>query len=349
MSEKEKTQGKCGLLAIGVQDMYSGRGFDYMYDMRDKFLKDEMHQVLYRKIYTEKESRYKLDKYKLNGIGLYIDRKQCHAINCLDLIIDNPEMKPISEFITSISVSYGPCRIDGHDSYDRLFDIDTHIETTAALFGRKISHIQGKTFIPLCFAPLNPQNLVPIGLEHHELRLEIRTPQTEEGNALFTNPIEIYGNAYFFTEGVKAAFNVTGEMMIFQNNYLNDKMKFGENRIPLGFVHPLYCMYFWGFDKTKVKRVQLVLDGNIYYDGTIEALERKKEMLGYGHLKPVMMFFTDTKVGSRSMSSLNFSRVEKVELVIDTEQQQGCDIWIIALNTQPARYMSGMFGMAYSG
>lgn len=184
-----------------------------------------------------------------------------------------------------------------------------------------------------------------INLDIDKLKTKEET-QIQEDSIL--NKIDLYGNIYYLdTPERKILFSNSEEFITIQNQYTGvEKLKKGVNKIVLNYNHPLYLMYFWGFDKTKVKNVQLTLNGCAMYDGPIEALEHHKQQRGLSHAEPTFIFFSPDAFNVPTGSSVNFSRIDRAHLVIETEEENA-DIHIVGLNMQPLRMMSGMVGLAF--
>lgn len=161
--------------------------------------------------------------------------------------------------------------------------------------------------------------------------------------------IVLYGNVYYLDDPErKILYENSDEFITIQNQYTgSEKLKKGVNTIKLHYNHPVYMMYFWGFDKTKVKNVKLTLEGHSMYDGPIEPLEHHKNQRGLGHVEPTFIFFSPDKFNVPTGSSVNFSRMDYPRLMIETEEEDA-DIHIVGLNMQPLRMMSGMAGLAFS-
>jgi hypothetical protein len=106
-----------------------------------------------------------------------------------------------------------------------------------------------------------------------------------------------------------------------------------EHTVHLDFFNPINLIYFWGFQKSKVKAVTLLLNDRIYFEGPLQALEFLKISSGFGHLEPVVMFFSQNRFNERPHGSINFSRINNVKLCIDTDQLD-FKIHVVGLNMQ---------------
>lgn len=78
-------------------------------------------------------------------------------------------------------------------------------------------------------------------------------------------------------------------------------------------------LMFWGVDKKTITRVTLQLNGYAIYEGPLEPLERLKEDRGLGGVEPVVIFFSQDGPDSPYQSTINFSRIDAVTMLLDTE------------------------------
>ena len=336
MQIDEEKQGDGALLSLvakGAQDRYMDASAE-LFDARKQFLK-EVHQFVYRQLDAEKKT------YQETTTRFKIHR-QCDLISCVDLALPNAEGKSINDILSRIETEIGGQRMD----VLCVEDIETQIQTNCALLGRKgkITHINGVTFIPLVMAPLHENNLIFPSAQHHDFMINI---QFKDGYD-HTN-VKLYAKCYFLeTEPRRNLFAESHEFVTVQNQYCGkDTLQKGKNTIKLNFNHPVYLIYFWGFDKSKVKRVSVRLDAATFYDGPIEPLEHFKLSQGY-NVDPVMLFFSEDKVTDAPRSSTNLSRIDRAELIIETDEEETKDVYVVGLNMQPLRYKSGMYGLAFS-
>lgn len=315
------------LIAYGAQDNWCRKNSN-LFDSRPIFLKNR-HQWSYSQLDTENK------EYKNNEVRILIKRT-CDLINMVDIMIDNPDNLPIGSLIKSIKTEYGGQYIDALRN-------ETQITTNAAIFKRPITNMNGKTIIPLTMAPLHEHNLVFPSMIHHELVVWVSmlTP---------CNP-KLFGNKYYLeTPDRQHLFSVSHEFATLQTFMFNDfknKITKGVNSFKLPFNHPTYMIYFWGFDKSKVTNVAFNLNGAPYYSGPIEPLEHQKALRGL-NVEPTFIFFSQDPFHKQIKSSINFSRIDSIELVITTDQEEETDFHVAAINLQGYRCLSGMFGLVYS-
>jgi hypothetical protein len=161
----------------------------------------------------------------------------------------------------------------------------------------------------------------------------------------------MYGKAYYLDPpDRRKLFDTPHEFTTVQSIAIDcGKVKKGTNTINVNYLnHPVYMKYFWGFDKSKVTNIRYEINDCIYYDGPIEPLEHIKKQRGYGECEQLMLFFSDDKFNTKPRSTINFSRLDKVVLVIETEQEEETDVYVGAFNIQGFRYMNGMIGLSFS-
>lgn len=365
--ECSETGALIGLIAKGHQDKYCDLCGDnnIIWDIRKKFLRN-IHQVVYKKLKFLKNSdaSYKTPYFdfennktivKIHKFVEFTIEKTCDLINNVDLVLINPTNNKnknknvninINDIIESIETTYGDQRIDQLNSGD----LYTQIETNCAIFKRKISYINGKIFIPLVMAPFYNNNLVFPSTQHMLLKINIKFKENYDHSE-----VSIYANNYYLdTLDRRILYTDPHEFITIQNQgayeHSKYKMKKGINIFRLNFNHPVYQIYFWGFDKTKVKNIKLELNKANFYNGPIEPLEHHKLELGLD-VEPVMIFFSQNKIDECLKSSINFSRIDYANLIIETEEEieeEEKEIYIIGLNMQPIRCSNMMYGLAYS-
>lgn len=322
----------------GLQDKRVCNSPD-MFDAKRQFLKERDYQVVYTKINTNKQW-----STKPNCLRFDVE-KTCDLINMIDLVVDNKDGIPINSFLRKIEVTYAGHRMDILNVNE---DIETQIRTNASLFGRQLNIINGKMFIPLAMAPFHENNLVFPSTVHHQLTIYV---DLHENVGVTLADVDIYGNMYHLNEYDRDMLHRNShEMVTTQNQYMGvETMCKGLNCFKISYNHPVYMMYFWGFDKAKVKNVRLVLDNdNVFFEGPIEALEHVKMVRGQHDVEPVTLFFSPDKVGAQTKSSINFSRIDNAYLEIETDQEGETPVYIVALSMQTFRYCSGMVGFVYS-
>jgi hypothetical protein len=308
-----------------------------MFDARLQFL-NGFHQCSYQKMDFRKSD------IGSNKTVTYTFKKDCDLFNRIDLVLPNPNNLPLNKIIKSVETDLGGSKIDRIGSSCGNFDIDTLINTDCALFKRKISHVNGKTFIPLSLAPLYDYNLQP-NLKYHEFKIIVKYTQEYE----YIKDAELYGNVYFLdNKERKDLFMNPHSFITTQHQYTGvEKMICGHSAFTLNYNHPVYMIYFWGFDKSKVKNIWLQLNGHDFYNGPPEPLEHYKLSRGYD-VEPMMIFFSQDDFNVPTKSTVNFSRIDRAQLIIKSEQYEPTDVHIIGLSLQPIRFMSGMGGLSFS-
>ena len=282
-----------------------------------------------------------------NKVTFIIDR-QCDLINHVDLVIPDPDKRSLSLILEDMKVEYGE---DYHDQMDIMMvraDMQTHVETSAALLGRKITHANGKTFVPLAMAPFHKNNLAFPSTIDQDLMIKVTFKQ---GHGVDLGALELYANKYVVSESARERlFYEPHSFMITQHLYAGpDPLNPGVNRIKLWHLrHPTYLIYFWGFDPTKVKNVRVLLDNDtVFYDGSIEALDHMKASRGLSHVGPTVVFLSDSLPGEPIKGYVNMSCIENARLEIDTEQEEATQIHVVGLACQPYQYVNGTAGTVF--
>jgi len=326
-----------GLVAKGAQDVYMN-GDPHMFDARLQFLTG-IHQFSYQKIDVRTSGGNK-NKFS------YTFERVCDLVNRIDLVLPNPNNLPLNRIIKCIETEVGGQRLDKIGSSCEGFDIETLIKTDCALFKRKYSHVNGKTFVPLSLAPLYDHNLMQPSLKYHEFKINIEYTQEYTQHV---KDVELYGNIYYLdTNERRKLFNDPYVYLTIQHQYTGlEKMLCGHSSFRMNFNHPVYLIYFWGFDKSKVKNIRICLNGRDFYNGSAEALEHYKLSRGFD-VEPMMFFFSQDDFDKPTKCTLNFSRIDCAQLYILSDQREPTDVHIVGLNLQPIRFMEGMAGLAFS-
>ena len=334
------------LLSKGPQDKYMTDNTHYLFDSRSQFLTGR-YQTSYQKIFTTKIKKTKSDHRYINNEWTklkdthylsYKINKQCDLINMVDIVLHNPNNKSINSMIIKIEIEVGGQCLD----YLSSSDIETQIKTNNAIYNRKITNINGKSFIPLGMAPFHYNNLISPSATNHDISINVWFTNDYNHNE---NDVEFYGNIYYLEQPERIKLTNNYEFVTTQNQYSSDTIQNGINTLKLNFNHPMYLIYFWGFDKSKVTNIKLLLDDSVYYDGTLEALEHKKYCRNID-VDPVFMFFS-LNLG-KTQCNINFSRIDNPKLVITTTQTESSTINIVGFNMAPLKYSNGMYGLTFS-
>jgi hypothetical protein len=338
------------LVMKGPQDVY----FNHESAFADYFnkKKDLLHKGKYQSVYG-KIGEIKFDQEKKgHKFSITLDRTCCDLIDKLDIVLKNPNKLSINDIIVHYESEIGGQRIDRVGGGIDCDVIDTWIKTNYELFYKKKKdnfQVGNKIFIPLFLAPFYEHNMMPlVALKHHEVKINVWMKEgflTESTN----DGIEIWGYKYYLdTEPRTRIKQMPHEMCTIQNQYTgSETMKYGINKFRLNFNHPVHTIYFWGFDKNKVRNVTLTLNGIKFFEGSIEVLEHLKYNKGYS-FEPVAIFFSQDDFKDRCGGTINFSRIDNAQLIIETDEEIDTEIQIVALNFQILRIMSGMAGLAYS-
>jgi hypothetical protein len=353
------------------------------FDVRRKYLDMEggVHKCIYAKVVASR-------RMGVGGVGgapnitFHVARK-CDLLNRVDLVIpviadsaDASRPLALDRIIRRIRVEIGGQCID---SLSAAGGLETQINTTCALMGsphRRVRVVGGKMFVPLALAPFHDSDMaVLLAHRHHELTVHVSLHADYDAYAIAdglgggggvastysSRPCdgwELYANQYVLdTPARRALHHKLQEHFTLQSQYaapaytraetLDPEAGVDRFRFKLNFNHPIHLIYFWGIDATKVTRVALELNGAAVYDGCIEALHNLQRARGLD-VEPTILFFNQAPLHLHSTATINFSRIDRAELVIETTEDVPRTVHIVALNTQPIRYMEGMAGLAFS-
>lgn len=300
------------LVAEGEQDMWKYKGtildHEHLFDTRLVRL-ERSHQVVYAKLDVKKE-------INLNNTSIIfnINKGSYNFINMMDLVLHDDNcnvIKRIDVQVDNVLVDTLCCH-----------DIATQIQTNCTIFGRKLNTINGKTFIPLVMAPFHDNNIGCTDLQEFKIIVTFHKPYIQSA--------ELYGNHYYHHRNRKLTYGFP-EYFSIRNQY--QSIGLWGNNMRLRFDDSVYMMYFWGFDKSKVIKITLRLNGHDYYDGPIEPIEHIKKSKGYD-CEPCMFFFSHNTYDKPMYSTINFSRIDYAALYIQTteENQMDMTVHVVALS-----------------
>jgi hypothetical protein len=158
--------------------------------------------------------------------------------------------------------------------------------------------------------------------------------------------IEIHGKSYGMWRRAIETYNnfFYSDNKIIQNQYTGENtINKGVNNIKLHFNHPIFLIYFYGIDKTKIKNIKLLFNEETVYDSStniISPLDNDDKT--FIHFSNEFNF---DKLYENE--TVNFSRIQTPILVIDTDQDSGF-VNIVGLNYGILRTNSGMAGLSFS-
>lgn len=330
------------VVAKGTQDKWIEDASSInLFDAHKQLLKSK-YQVVYTQLPT-KTPKW-CNKNKILSMTMIIS---CDLINEVDLVLFNPYKLPLNDILSSIELHFGDYCID------RILsdDVQTQILTNCDLWNRKMSHVKDTTFIPLTIAPLHPNNLAFPSTLHHEMTISVtfKEKYTQSVGENVSKHVSLYGNMYMVEPSARRILFEEGHTIVtIQNQYTGAEiLHYGVNSFKIHYNHPVTLLYFWGCDISKIKNVKLLLNNAPFYDGPVEPLIHKQRQRGVS-TDVVVMYFTNDDLTSCTNSSINFSRIDDSKLVIDTHEEEESLIYVVGLNMQPLRYMSGMVGLVFS-
>ena len=283
---------------------------------------------------------------RLHRIRLH---RQCHAINGLVLVITNLEQQSLNKLIASISVEIGGQLFDEFGRRERRIDEDQDIETqiasVASLYSKRIHHIDGKTFVPLCLAPFHDCNLLWLAtLTCHDCVLYLEMLDDVE--------FHICGNCYFIDETWFNSVKPRKEMqcqITYQNVNFKEVCTSGTNTFRLHFMHALRCLLIWGPPKSKMTRVKLSIEGLTYLDSSVAELEYDSVCRSLeGPSNVVFIHLSSAELFSNDQTVFDSYPINKFELTVDYEEIRDTPLYICGVNTQIFANHHGMCGLMFS-
>lgn len=326
------------LFCYGAQNKTMNALPEIAYDAKLMFSR---YQFVYRKIEV-----IEINSRNENEICFLIKRSQCDLINQLDLYITQDTYTPLFQIINNIQIESGGQRID-HVINQEQYDMN------CIVFNRKPSHINNKSIYPIVMSPFHENNLVRPSTEYHDLilRIEFREMPCD---------VLFFGNIYQLDLEDREKFHSSYRLdniiigSCISKSHLKNKTMNGEQNVLTYsvdcFNHPMYFTYYYGFDKSKVTNIKLILNGyGVFYDGPIEALEYYKHKRGFKDAEPMMIFYSEDKFDKRPKSILNYSRLDSVLLEITTTQSPDeINLWYGGYNAQVISYRNGLTSLMFS-
>ncbi len=263
----------------------------------------------------------------------------CDALNNVVLVLLNPHRKPLNAFLRKICFHIGGQEFDAFEAED----LETQITAVANLWGKRISHIGDKTFIPLCFASLHgPSNFLLLKkLYHADVHIDVRSFCECE--------FELWGDCYYFLEYKKMLHNAICQITYQTQFDGSENCKQGTNEFRLNFLHPLTYIFFWGPEKRKIKRILLQLEGHAFVDCTPDELEYEiRDSLPDAPKEVNYIQLSEGKPFSPALSAIDASRIQNMTLSLECDEMPETDIFICAINWQHTIMHRGLAGLSYS-
>lgn len=319
----------------GVQDIHFAKitikDREDMMDSRNILIGKDPFQVSYGRIEVGLKKCY-----QNTDMRFYLKKEQCDLVNMIDLVIPNPENIPtntlVEEWIQSVKVECGGHRFDAVFSARQLLVV-------ASIFNRFPHTANNTTYVPLALAPFHQNNLVPPSLTHHNCVICVKLNKPLEGSW------DLCGMRYIFHN--KHTLNLHNAFITHQQqSWGSDAVQRGINRVRLNLNHPVRLIYFWGIDSTLVKKVRLVLDDTVCFEGTLQDLERGKNLFGRSTVDAHMLVLSYEEFDRFPQSTINFSAYDDAFLEIETDQEEGT-MNVCGLNINEYVWSCGMIGMKF--
>jgi hypothetical protein len=288
--------------------------------------------------------------------------RQCDFIEDLNIVIK--KQKGLEYQFGEITLEISGLRVQ------RLYDT-TQLNVLNSVYGQHTVEDEDTITIPCTFT----NRIIPlVKLLHHEVRIKIEIihktlPEPIENQGTGSHKewerqldVDLYGNMYYLNLQLRRQlfqsqdfFNTTTR--IIQSQFTGeDNIKRGINHIRLPFNHPVFLIYFYGIDQAKINNIQFVVNGETVYDRSIFLRDRSAQgtdsigLLEEHDNDKTFIYFSKTFDFDNlyNNETINFSRIEKVVLVIDTDQEDDATLNIVGLNYGIARTGGGMYGLAFS-
>lgn len=295
--------------------------------------------------------------------------RQCDFIEDINIVIK--KQKGLEYRMGKITFEIAGMRV--HKLHDT-----TQLNVLNSVYRQHTVEDEDTITIPCTFT----DRIIPlVRLYHHEVCIQFEItyktlPEPIENQGTGTSKewdsqldIELYGNMYYLNPTLRRQlfqsqdfFNTTTRIIQSQCTGA-ENIKRGINHIRLNFNHPVFLIYFYGIDQAKINNIQFVVNGETVYDRSIFLRDRSAQGTDSAGLpeEPICRLFDDDKdktfiYFSKTFDfddlykndTINFSRIEKAVLVIDTDQDDDATVNIVGLNYGIARTAGGMYGLAFS-
>jgi hypothetical protein len=242
---------------------------------------------------------------------------------------------------------------------DRYNCPQTQVRMNAELFKKEFEYNDDYVYFPLTMATFQDNNFLPLFLlKYHEAVIIF----TFNENYVPENNIKFYGKLIAIG-GDRQKIENTSENTSKYHDYTTLSTQYwheipsmidsknGINTYQLNgfyFNHPVSCIYFWGLDISKILSIVFKINSAIYLSTDVKTLRR---YYGKTNNPDILVWMIKDNVSSlteKVYSSLNFSRIDKFQVEIQTTEEIKSDIHYTAITHHIIRYINGRGGLAFS-
>lgn len=244
-------------------------------------------------------------------VTIALDNNPKYYINLINLYI-NDSSKTISKLFEKLEVSIDDQVFDEMYSWDQML-------TASGINGKRTitdHECDGRSYcsIPLPVAPFHKDNLI---VSSGNIVITLKFTKDPLRPYLL---IDLYGNHYNVQYNSKTMERNPYNFVTFQSQYqMMGKMNIGINEYKLNWKYPATHIYFWGFDKSRVTNVRLVLNKENHYNGPLGPLEHFKVQRGLGNINACIIFLSEADY-------VDQSGIENIVLIIETQGEGNIEI-----------------------
>lgn len=323
---------------------------DYMIDTINKEMKtfDFAEHVLSRCKHMKQKMRVPTvfktcERYNKIILKISPDAK-FHILNNVSMVFPESIWKSLDKVLLSV----GGQRFDVMHFGDAFCDYLHKLYNTPSVSHMKNGNVC--VHLPLCGTTSNCFYYVHNQLVH-DITLEVYTSTLVGGEI-----IELWADTYYLDYDMRKELYGGFYMVSQQTQFTGvEKLKNGNNKIPLYFNHPAYELFFHLGSQhftyiENIEHVKLTFqayeqDDWVHFDGPVQHLSCKK---GY---VSISMSGNDVVPSTIPKGMVNFSRTDRALLELTVgglDDEQEINLYVFLHSYQLLRYASGMYGLTYS-
>lgn len=207
-------------------------------------------------------------------------------------------------------------------------------------FYNALHHKQSEDSVHFVY-PIDMLNYLPIlNLINSNIELQFSVNRNVEQ----VPDIELLGHQYFLESHLNKEIATSySEHRYIQNQFHTFMLKKGMNQIKLNLNHPVFLIYLYGIDKTKVANVSICQGEKVFI-----SLDRGNPPL-FDDANKIVIYFSQTFNFKNIYANeyVNFSKLDGMTMNIDSEEAGVINV--CALNYGVSKFSKGIFGLTFYG